>query len=598
MRTIIAKKLLLSMVLMMFGNSLLSQTTIATTTLEPEFYGTAEIIYLIIAALLLVLSIFCIIGMCDPDPAIDILWRGKREHNLYKMPFMTFAPYKTVLKIVTGIIVAMLGAFLVMFIVGAVGWLLFWIFKILVWTLIIVGWILFIGGIFCCFFGFEGIAIGIVIGTLGGFIVFKWKDDLKDWGNEVVELGERFFDNMNMFGLIKTLIVNYWYVALIIIATPVVLLLTFALFAFLVDGLLLLIENITMKKFNIVNPCPICQKPSEPAIYQYKNKNGVMIDLPVNLRPGRYGILHIKPTDMADDFKLPTMFFNGKDKLVRRCPHCGNCITALTGTEKHIGIVGVSNSGKTTLLYRMIGVLCKEYGESISFTDVKAHDSGLKEAIEKINSMSLLTELKTSDDYPLKTSKQRLRSIQLIANRQNSKMPYHLYFNDIAGESFSITGEGNVDFIKNVQSIIFVIDPDTTDFSDIEIGKDFAKWLKKQTKHNYGKVALREMFDILLRELISVRKEDVKNIILNVVLIKTDLGYYNFGNNTNEASIKSFIKNEMGQHDIIYGIDNNFDVNKIHYHAVSAASLDDYSNLTNFTNNIMKQLAVNIKYNE
>ena len=135
--------------------------------------------------------------------------------------------------------------------------------------------------------------------------------------------------------------------ALVISAAPLLLFLAAAVLFMIFAFGLMIYENIKMKRYNVSHPCPFCGEHSEPAVYL---SDGIPLHVP--LRPSVWGMFNI--THPATGEKMPTLFLKGKDNLDRRCVHCDNLISAKIGAEKHIAVAGVPNSGKSTLLNRIV----------------------------------------------------------------------------------------------------------------------------------------------------------------------------------------------------------------------------------------------------
>ena len=317
-----------------------------------------------------------------------------------------------------------------------------------------------------------------------------------------------------------------------------------------------------MRHYNIKNPCPVCQHNSEPATYFSRMTDGTISDLPVKLQPGRYGLLHIKHPDTGEI--MPTMFFNGKDKCFRKCGHCGAVIKADMGIEKHIALVGVAESGKTTLAYRVIThLISKGYARLM---DTDNMDAGVKNDIETALQNIKNGEGVLDQPYPNKTEVGLMRSIQLKLRRKDSSIDYRLFINDVGGELYDTTSVDSSTstqislFARNVNTILFLVDPMTTDFSYNDVSDEFKEWLKKNQKPNTVKINIKRTADRLIDLLTAhnLSDKDLGKINFEFILVKADLGYLDKVNNVNEEALKGYMYSDMGLEPLIQTVETKF----------------------------------------
>ena len=484
--------------------------------------------------------------------------------------FYRTQPYRAVWALTEIIVLSILAGIIVLMTVAGIGWGLMALVWVLMWALVVIGWILVIGGVItivvAIFSGGE--ERGCLVGSGGiaaiflGYCILKREEDILDFGEMALDNGKAFFQHLYIIDFVRDLFLVYWKTGLIIILTPIAIFLALVIINFIVSGILIIIEKIAMRHYNIKNPCPVCQHNSEPAIYFSRKKDGTIADLPVKLQPGRYGLLHIKHPDTGEI--MPTMFFNGKDKHFRKCGHCGAVIKADMGIEKHIALVGVAESGKTTLAYRMITQLISNGYARLMDTDNM--DSVIKNDIETAVANIKKGESILEQPYPNKTEVGLMRSIQLKLRRKDSSIDYRLFINDVGGELYDTTSVDSSTstqislFARNVNTILFLVDPMTTDFSYNDVSDEFKGWLKKNQKPNTVKINIKRTADRLIDLLTAhnLSDKDLGKINFEFILVKADLGYLDKVDNVNEEALKGYMYSDMGLEPLIQTVETKF----------------------------------------
>ena len=409
--------------------------------------------------------------------------------------------------------------------------------------------------------------------------------------NNMFQRGRDAFDTLNPFEFCFDIVADYWDIALVVAFAPFVIFLVIALSWLFIAGMSSLFESIVLAWYNVKYPCPNCGLPSEPAQYVIdRNPDGSPNVLPVHLKPGVYGIFSLRAPHNGR--KLPTLFLNGKDKLERICPHCQTSIRSDLGQEKHIAVAGVSQSGKTTLLYRIAAELERHYGASIT-DNMGVNHAVIDRFIDKINDGSEIQE------FPAKTSGTRHRSIQMILPRKDASIPYKLYLNDLAGEMF--TAENNkpedAPFFRNTDVILFLIDPMTMRTSDLEFGADFSEWYATHVgnqSYAYGKIDLEDALVVMKNtiEKHRSRKSDIRDIPVMMILPKVDAGYLDHNESFGSEAIKEYLQNEMGLDSFIFRAETYF--SDISYYAVSAKCdvRDEYSGIPTLLRDVLRKLNI------
>lgn len=516
---------------------------------------------------------------------------GRPINGMKKTFFFCPEPYIYVVAICLIMILAAVVSILVMLALGGTVFVLLWIVKILCYVLMWVGIISCIIGIIACICGAWGAIIAVIIGG----IIWAFDDEITGFGDYCAEKGLAFFNEFNILSFSWDLVVEYWRPALLIAATPIALLLALAILWMIFAGSLMLIERIVTSRYNIKHPCPHCQRPSEPAIYLSRTDEGYE-PLPNNikLRPGVYGLFHI--THPKSKERMPTMLLNGRDSLARECGNCHKRIRAEEGTELHIALAGSPQSGKSTLTYRLLAEIIRRVGNKrADFTDVKqtVKDEAMPDKVRRIAAEGCISP----ENMPAKTAVDDVASTQMIIKRQHLPVPYRLFINDVAGEVFDfnnaqVTADATR-FFGNVNSILFIIDPITTDLSDGEgYADNYKAWLDKHDDKSVVKLDVKAMKDSIINQL-KAHNRDPKQVHMNLVLVKKDLGYINRDVDVNsQDNLRVFFDEELGQHDLLnWG--NQFA--SLTLLAVSAVAKGDESNITSVVDSvIVKQLDISL----
>lgn len=525
------------------------------------------------------------------DKWYDVFLLGlKKDNGMKRMWVFNPNPYLSFSGLSGTIVGSFLATFLLILLIALITLVFFYIVGGLLWVLIIAGWILVIGGALVLIVGKSGYGL---IGILG-IPILVYQEDLSDAASNMFDKGVELFNSMNPIELCVGIVMSYWKIALIIAVAPLAIFLAIALVWLLIASLVSLYESIVMSRYNVKHPCPNCGLPSEPAQYVIgRNSDGTPRVLPVHLRPGVYGIFTIRAPYTGQ--KLPTLFLNGKDKLERLCPHCETSIKADVGQEKHVAVAGVAQSGKTTLLYRIIAELERNF-EAIITDNMGVNHATIDRFVTHIKNGSEMEE------YPPKTSESRHRSIQMMLKHQGAAIPYKLYLNDLAGEMFTADSNKAEDapFFKNTNVILFIIDPMTMRASDLEFGDDFAAWYKDnvgQQSENSGKIDVEMALDILKNTIEKHRnnKADIKNIPLMILLTKADTGYLKDIDTHSSDEIKAFIQEQMGLDKFVYMASTSF--SDITYYAVSAKAqvADDISGVESVIHDLFAKLKIEWK---
>lgn len=531
--------------------------------------------------LVLTLLIFGLSFAFNTPDADSIKGEARDSTGMRPMFMYSLRPYKFFAGLSLRMIIAAALSVLVMLAVGGAIWGVLWVVKILVWILVIVGWITLVVGIICIF---AAPPAGIVMTIIGGLIVY-FQDPLTEFGDSCVATGLAFFNALNMWDFSRLLVEKYWLHAVVISLTPLAIFLVAAIFMLIVAGLLRAYEWFTTRRYNITHPCPYCHNPSEPAIY-YANESEEGM-LPTPLRPGIYGLLHITHPTITEDgepVRMPTLIANGRDQLLRKCPHCDHFINFEAGTEKHVGFIGTPGSGKTTLLCGVIAEL-KRQNPDMHFTD--SVDQDVREAVDYVEQEGCLDNL----HVPGKTGVVLKSSVQCILPRRSSGMPFHLYFNDVAGELFT-TENFDADLLRfsnDVENIFFVIDPMTMKLNPSDVSPAMKKWLEQDSVKGERGGNLPDIKNSAYSLTNALKKSDrdLGKIDFTFVLVKSDMGYMDHIDKSSAEALERFMRTELKLSNLIEDMMGDF--KSVSFAAVSVYKKGD-AGIKTLCDNLSQQL--------
>ena len=505
---------------------------------------------------------------------------GHTQSNGMKRLWMyNHEPYTKVGSLLLIALAAFVASIILILLVGGVIWGLLWVLKLILWAIIIIGWICLIGGGLLLFVENDDKPIVGCLPLIIGILIVCNQDTIKEVGEVLVAWGFKFMESVNMFSWGIGIFKNYWDAILVIFFTPMVLFLAFAVFVISLNMLLNGFEFIVTRIYSIRRPCPSCGSTATPD-YIIGGKPH-----PVKLHPGIYGVFTHKSPVTGES--VPTMLLNGRGKITRKCKKCNSFINADTentiGTEIHIGIVGHRSSGKSYLLYSGLSSLMNSYPGRFSQIDAD-NDTKIENKKKRIDAREGI-QTDVANKY---------RAIQLILKSKLRPVPYHLFFYDVAGEKFNVSSSSHktaMDFYRNVQSIVFIVDPSMLDISGTEVSKKFENWHKINA--NAEKYRIYGSFEVLKDILETVGKKSNK-IDFNFVCTKTDMGYLpelGYSKTPEENEIERFISTELGLSNLIDSARASF--KNVHFYTVSAIE-SDKSRLKNLFIALLEQRKVTL----
>lgn len=515
---------------------------------------------------------------------------GTYSEGMRRTFFFNFAPYRTVFYISMILLAAAVASIIVLLIVGGIGFVLMWILKILCYALLWIGIIGCVLGIIACV---CGAFIGAIPAIIGG-VIWAYEDELTTFGDSCADAGLAFFNRLNVIDFSLELVQTYGMDALFVALTPIAVFLVLAALWLLIAGSFMLFERIVTNRYNINHPCPHCQQPSEPAVYLSHSDYGY-VPLPneIALRPGMYGLFHITHPETGE--RMPTMLLNGRDNLARRCANCDRLIQANEGTECHMAMVGSAKAGKSTLTYRILAEIFNEAGsERVEFTDVKhsIKDRNLTTKVANIAAKGRIDE----ENMPDKTATDDLASTQLIIQRKNMPVPYRLFINDVGGEVFDPNNSANNNyasrFFHNVDSILLLLDPFTTHFSNCDTSEAFKKWAEKHSEDIYGQLPVEDLTTAVDNNL-NTHNRDRKRVHMNIILPKCDTGYIPSDiDKVSQDSLIQFLRDDLDLGNLLHWAEGFASLNVF---AISAVSAREKSNISPLIQEVVvKQLGIGL----
>jgi hypothetical protein len=230
------------------------------------------------------------------------------------------------------------------------------------------------------------------------------------------------------------------------VATVVFLLITLS--NYLIGGAVFLADMLYIKIKSISLVCPNCHERYELPTYICEcNAEHT------NLRPGMYGIFKRK---CECGKKIPTTFFNGRQKMASVCPN-PDCQHIFDG-EMHpakqicIPIVGGVSSGKTNLINAGIDEM-KKFAENLENKVEFKYCSPDDEKRHQVSIGALANKTKSLDAYKIYFS----QTGSMVKNR--------VYIYDVAGETYDVTKKHMGTEIEKwkvygyTRSLLFILDP-------------------------------------------------------------------------------------------------------------------------------------------
>lgn len=481
-------------------------------------------------------------------------------------------------------LLAFVASVLVLFLFGGLTWLVFWIIKLLLYIVLIVGGLALIAGILGLIAKEGWGCLPLIVGG----VICSFSDAIEAGGEWLVNVGFNFMQQLNMFQWGLNIFTNYWDVMLLVVLTPLTCLLSVALAILTLCAVIILTETLVNRLYSAHFYCPKCGTPVGQAAYVDNNER-IVFQRGYNLSPGVHGIFHHRGKNGR---KYPTMAINGKLKLKRECTNrdCQGLFVPVGGTDIHIGIVGNRSVGKTYLLYSGLKMLQEKYKGNFKEEDVHADNIKIEDAYQRI-SKSGDVQTRVKNDY---------RALQVMYKKFMRLLPWHLYFYDVAGEKFDSHSDSyrrGLMFYRNVQSIVFLIDPCMVDFTGMSPDARLLKWVQQQ-RTSGEKYKVNDVLATMIKtmDIVDTKMNLKTKVDFNFVLVKKDMGYWEeFGLDSEHLdadAIKGFMYDQLGMHALVDTAETEF--RSVGFYTVSVTDKNSKS-LFQLFSGILKQRGINIK---
>ncbi len=204
------------------------------------------------------------------------------------------------------------------------------------------------------------------------------------------------------------------------------------------------------------NGCPSCQRKFDIPVYHCPSCGAEQ----TRLLPSKYGILK---RECLCGAKMPTTFFNGRQKLACDCPFCKTSLVGGAHTEVWIPVIGGPSAGKTCYINMAISEIDKTVASKYNLDFVSAQGNDLYEENKAIMEQGLL---------PQKTSDMTMKFYQFNLNQKGSEIGNFISLCDVAGELYAEGGQFEQGGFNQADGYILIVDPlSITDYrTEVEDG--------------------------------------------------------------------------------------------------------------------------------
>ncbi len=271
--------------------------------------------------------------------------------------------------------------------------------------------------------------------------------------------------------------------------------------------ILVILDSIYRGVKKISSNCPNCQSHFLLPVYICPNCGTEH----TALKPSKYGILK-RTCDCG--CKLPTTFFNGREKLVSHCPICGMDIK---DGGKHVDIcipvVGGTNSGKTCFIHQAISEIEKnssKYGFDCEYSSTGMDDYE--------DNMAIISK----GALPDKTNDMRLKYYQFYLTPSNVKLKNLISLCDIGGEVYSdsMTLGSQIGF-RFANAFLMIIDPLSISAFRNEVSKHTRTELYRYSSDSIDEILNRLIST--LENMFNISSKDMLKTDVAVVFSKCDI---------------------------------------------------------------------------
>lgn len=331
--------------------------------------------------------------------------------------------------------------------------------------------------------------------------------------------------SITLFGTIFTAIFSSIHIVLL-----------FALMIFVYIGFVVLkfIDAVFCTLKGIGNNCynPGCERKFRLPIYVCPKCHA----LHYHLVPSKYGILKRK---CSCGEKIPTTFFNGRQKLEALCPHCQSPVIKGAHRSLLIPVVGGPNSGKTCFLTM-----------AIKHIENAADGLGLEFEYQYVNGDEFKENSNRMDAglCPEKTGDAAFRYYNFFLTPKKDNTKNLISVCDIAGEVFD---QKQDELIKQqgyrfADGMIVVIDPlSITEFKN-ELQKELAP--QEFSKINASTQPIGDVLSTLINTMESLYHIDAKSTIKKtIVVVFTKCDIKGLDERVGQAAINQYLTQHQNE---------------------------------------------------
>ena len=324
--------------------------------------------------------------------------------------------------------------------------------------------------------------------------------------------------SLAIFGTIFTLIFSLIHISILLV------LMAFVYLGFILarvfDGAFCLLKGISTNCYN-----PQCERKFVLPIYVCPRCH----KLHYHLVPSKYGIL--KRRCLCGE-KLPTTFFNGRQKLDSLCPHCQS--DAIKGVHSSIlvPVIGSTSSGKTCFVNMAINGLEKSVGASKKLKFEYQHVHG----DEYVNNIAIMND----GNLPPKTGDLRFKYYNFYLSQKESKVENLISVCDIAGEVFlnqdSVVEQQGFRF---ADALLCIIDP-----LSIDEFRDEVKGKINYDQYAGSTQSMSEILSGIINTLESLFRKGSKQILkMNICVVLTKSDIPGLDEKVGEEAVREYMAN-------------------------------------------------------
>jgi hypothetical protein len=307
-------------------------------------------------------------------------------------------------------------------------------------------------------------------------------------------------------------------------AIHIVFLFLVATIAYILFSFVWLLDAGYRKWQKIFTACPHCYTKSILPVYHCPKCNRKHDQL----WAGPYGIL--KRTCRCGA-KLPTTFFNGRNKLTASCPSCDKPIESMETRPIAIPVIGAPSVGKTFFVFSLVWYIKEQFAKTKGFVFKfmnTYNESNYNSEIAILNNGQFLR--KTVENNPI--------ALNFFLSKGKSKSLFFFY--DSAGEAFASTQNlVQHKFYDYFNGLIFIIDP----FSIPEVYAKYQSKLSGTTNIKPSITPLDDVFDALIINLEkNYRIKTTEKISKPVAIVFSKIDAFDLQNIIGENAAQNLLR--------------------------------------------------------